>query len=99
MLNHILDLIKTNEPENISLAYQLLKGNDSLKSDFNDWFLTGLIRISLLFCHPPDNELDFIKIFKTIKIGYYYNIRYDSNFVHSCRGLKRYEYKGHFIQP
>lgn len=99
MLDQVLDILKTNEPENISLAYQLLQGNDSLKSEFNEWFLMGLRRISFLFCHPPDNEFDFVKIFQTVKMKYDYTIKYNDEFLTLCRSLlKRYEYKGHFVQ-
>jgi site-specific DNA-adenine methylase len=100
MLNHVLALIKTNEPENISLAYQLLQGNDSLKSDFNDWFLMGLRGVSFLFCHPPYNESDFVKIFQTVKMKYNYEIKYNNEFLKLCRSLlEPYDYKGHFVQP
>jgi len=68
MLEQVLDLLKTNNEENVGIVFQILQGNDELISELEKWFNDLTISMTRANVKLPRQEVNFINMFCEIEI-------------------------------
>lgn len=68
MLNQILNLLRTNDKENVGIVFQIIQGNEELINQLEKWFNDLTIQMTRANVKLPRKEDNFINMFSEIEI-------------------------------
>lgn len=68
MLESALDLLKSKQPENIEIVWQIIQGSEELRDGVEKWFNERIVKIICVEKKLPMTEDGFNRLFMAVAI-------------------------------